>query len=94
MVDAEISGDTAILNLKVKIPKHYYEFFEQIEDVLNFDTARLERMAAGGIIIDLNTIQDELTDAMADIIVDVKPQLQVGKHIFKAAVQKPEERQP
>ncbi len=63
MINAIIEGNTATLELRVKIPKHYYEFFKYLEEIHGFDSNRLAKMAADGIIMDANTMQEALHEA-------------------------------
>ncbi len=93
MVNATIEGDMATLEIRVSIPKHYYDFLEFLEDVFGYEETT--RMAANGIIGELNIIHEELTGAISRDGNEVNPDLSVGSKIIKAAeAQQKEERQP
>lgn len=89
MVNAKIEGDTVTLELRIQVPKHYYEFLEYLEEDFGYDTTEITRMAANGIIGELNTIHEELTGAIEKNDCEVHPDLSVGAKKFKVAEAQP-----
>jgi len=84
MVNAIIEGNTATLELKVKIPKHYLEFFDHLEETYGFDESYLAKSAADGIIMELNETQEAIHEALETGVPTIKPVLSVGSKNFKA----------
>ena len=85
MVNAIIEGETATLELKVKIPKHYLEFFDHLEETYGFDESYLAKSAADGIIMDMNGKQEAMHEALEDANPTIKPELPVGSKNFAKA---------
>lgn len=97
--EALIEGNTATIEMRVKIPLHYYEFLKYLNNAHGIDIhSRMAKDAADGIIMDVNNLHGALHEALGEADAIINPELLICSRSFKMKPsepeQQPEDRQP